>query len=154
MKNEDSCTALSKALWELADGSYDFGSPWTAEQFFADLQQDQSNYLTRFEENQLVGFLSYRQVLDEIEIDNFAVSPAQKGCGTAQSLMEELAMIAKEQQVSTIFLEVRALNETALHFYRKNRFVKVGKRKGYYHGPSDDGVLMARKIRLGGMSHG
>lgn len=149
-KEKYSCSQLSKALWELADVSYDFGSPWTAEQFFDDLQQDQSNYLTRFENNHLVGFVSYRQILDEIEIDNFAVSPAQKGCGTAQSLMDELADEAKQNQVCTIFLEVRSLNGAALNFYKKNRFVKVGKRKGYYHGPDDDGILMARKIRLGG----
>ncbi|QIL46394.1 ribosomal protein S18-alanine N-acetyltransferase [Vagococcus coleopterorum] len=144
---QSSCESLARGLWQLADASYDFGSPWTAEQFFDDLSNERSNYLTRLEGNQVIGFISYRQMLDEIEIDNIAVSPKMKGCGTAQSLMEELVDIAKENKVVSVYLEVRSLNEAAVKFYKKNKFIKVGKRKGYYHGPDDDGILMVRPVR-------
>lgn len=153
-KEDSSCEELATALWQLADASYDFGSPWTANQFFEDISNEKSNYLTRFENNHVTGFVSYRLLFDEIEIDNFAVSPEAEGCGTAQSLMEELVEEARENKVCTIFLEVRSLNEAALKFYQKNKFVKVGKRKGYYHGPDDDGVLMAKKVHLGGDVNG
>lgn len=147
---DSSCEVLATALWQLADDSYDFGSPWTANQFLEDISNERSNYLTRSENNQVTGFVSYRLLFDEIEIDNFAVSPESKGCGVAQSLIEELVENARENKVCTIFLEVRSMNEAALKFYQKNKFVKVGKRKGYYHGPDDDGVLMAKKVHLGG----
>lgn len=153
MENK-TCEKLATNLWRLAENSYDFGSPWTVQQFTEDLKQACSTYITRSENDQVTGFVSYRLLVDEIEIDNFAVAPEAKGCGTAQSLMTELVEAARQKKVVTIFLEVRSLNEAALKFYQKNKFVKVGKRKGYYHGPDDDGVLMAKKVHLGGDDSG
>jgi len=43
-----------------------------------------------------------------------------------------------------VHLEVRASNRAALGLYHGEGFVLVGRRRGYYRKPPEDGLLLAR----------
>lgn len=74
--NKEELPAKSEELlWQLAEASYQDGSPWTCEQFKQDLAAVDSHYLVL---QPMEAFVSYRRVLDEAEIFNLAVLPEKK----------------------------------------------------------------------------
>ena len=47
-----------------------------------------------------------------------------------------------------MFLEVRESNQSAIAFYAKHGFNKMGRRASYYHDPEEAAIVM--EIKLGG----
>lgn len=133
---------LARQFWEISQKAYTYDSPWTAEQFASDLAQAHSHYIT--EAAEIVAFLGFHQVCDEIEITNIAT--AVKGQGVGGKLMRRLIQYAKSQEMASIFLEVRASNHEARLFYEKFGFQVIGTRKKYYQHPTEDAVLMSLKV--------
>ena len=58
--------------------------------------------------------------------------------------MQSLIRLAAERDVTTIHLEVRTGNETAIRLYERMGFVRDGIRKAYYSDPIEDALLMTR----------
>jgi len=88
--------------------------------------------------DRVVGFLVTRAILDEVEILNLAVEPANRRCGVARALLQPLL----ERGTVTVFLEVRASNSGARKLYESLRFQEVNRRPNYYEDPPDDGIVM------------
>lgn len=132
----------AKRFWQISQRAYTFDSPWNEAQFASDLEQSHSFYFT--EGSDIIAFLGFHQVCDEIEITNIASE--EKGQGHGSRLMERLIEHAESQGIASIFLEVRASNQEARLFYEKFGFQVVGKRKNYYQHPSEDAVLMSLKV--------
>lgn len=81
----------------------------------------------------LCGFSICRTVIDEQELLMIAVDPTFQKTGIASSLLNEIALRAKEENVEIIFLEVRS-NNPAQSLYQKHGFEKIGVRAAYYTG--------------------
>jgi ribosomal-protein-alanine N-acetyltransferase len=109
----------------------------------SDLSSPAVIYFLVYDEQRLVGFLATQQVMDELEITNFAVIPAYQRRGLAKQLMSNLWTFH-----GTLFLEVRESNQTARHLYEKCGFVQFNRRKAYYSHPVEDALLL-RKTQLG-----
>lgn len=92
-------------------------------------------------DNQVAAFLLYRPIGDECEILNLAVYPAHRRQGLAKHLLSQLI---KEHPETTLHLEVRASNLSALALYRSFHFQTVGERRNYY-GNSEDALLLSLK---------
>lgn len=133
---------LAQRFWEISQKAYTYNSPWTAKQFASDLAQAHSHYFT--ESAEIVAFLGFHQVCDEIEITNIATMV--KGRGAGGNLMKRLIQYAKSKKIASIFLEVRASNHEARLFYEKFGFQVIGTRKKYYQHPTEDAVLMSLKV--------
>ncbi|KAJ8600540.1 hypothetical protein CTAYLR_007918 [Chrysophaeum taylorii] len=66
-------------------------------------------------------------------IMTIGVLVAYRECGIGRKLLEYLLENAsKHPEVALVYLHVQTNNETALHFYAKAGFEKVGKIEGYY----------------------
>ena len=133
---------LANVYWEISQAAYTFDSPWSADQFGSDMMQPHSHYFT--EGTEVLAFLGFHQVCDEIEITNIAAKV--KGQGLGRRLMTRLITHAAAENIASIFLEVRASNQEARLFYETFGFQKIGKRKKYYQHPQEDAVLMALKV--------
>mgnify|MGYP002589496598 FL=1 len=107
-------------------------SPWNIEQIEKDLQNPLSVYVLALEAKNLIGFLAFQESDFEAEVLQIAVKKAYQGKKIATALFEYLP-IEKE-----IFLEVRESNKAALLFYQKEKFIKIARRKNYYHEPVED----------------
>ncbi|MCG4308343.1 ribosomal-protein-alanine N-acetyltransferase, partial [Enterococcus lactis] len=46
-----------------------------------------------------------------------------------------------------VFLEVRLSNEAARKLYESEKFRILGKRKSYYRNPTEDAIIMSRKLK-------
>ena len=118
-------------------------SPWTLEQIQADLSKDQTWYALAYEGTEVIGFLAVQENIFEAEVLQIAVKKAYQGQGIATALFAQLPA-DKE-----IFLEVRKSNHRAQAFYKKEKMAVIAERKGYYHAPVEDAIIMKREIDEG-----
>ena len=94
----------------------------------------------------LIGFLIGRQVGDEAEFLNVAVSPESRRKGEGGSLLRAAVVEFRKRGASRVFLEVRESNSAGIAFYAKHSFSKVGRRESYYRDPVEAAIVM--EIRL------
>ena len=80
--------------------------------------------------------------LGDAELIYIAVSEEYRGRGTGKRLLKELIEEAEGRNAGSIFLEVRAGNAPAIKMYESAGFTACGIRKGYYHAPKEDAVIM------------
>ena len=114
-----------------------FPNIWDERTFEEDARN--SKYFVAKQDNQVVGFVSYTVVLDEVEIMNIVTREDSRNQGIASSL---LSYIIRKIDYNKINLEVNENNKTALNLYRKFGFKNVGQRKNYYNG-KEDALLMS-----------
>lgn len=135
-------TEYAEKLWSLSESAYLHGAPWTKAQFLADLNQKISHYLILANEKEWIGFISYQLLVDEVDITHVVVNNKFQQQGYASRLIDHLMDDFKNKQISRVFLEVRCSNKKAQNLYHKKGFEPVGKRKKYYHQPTEDGIVM------------
>ena len=117
-----------------------FSDPWLKELFEMELQHDA---YAAYQNGQLAGYICAMQVLDECSITNIAVQPELHRQGVAEYMFEQLYRIMDKREVRYYYLEVRSSNQAAVALYEKLGFDRVGIRKGYYHNPIEDALVMA-----------
>jgi len=98
------------------------------------------------QEGSVVGFIVGRQVEDEWEIENIAVTGAARRCGLGSRLVGELLDLVRKRGGKSIFLEVRESNRAARSLYEKWAFLEVGRRKMYYQNPAEDALVLKFKF--------
>ena len=133
---------LAPQLVEILEDVYG-KSPWTMEQVLADLGQSQNWYALAYSGEELVGFLAMQETLYELEVVQIAVRKEWQGRGIARQLLETVS------QEKEVFLEVREGNTPARTLYQKQGFKEIGCRKGYYHAPTEDAIMMKREANEG-----
>lgn len=95
---------------------------------------------------EVVGFLIGRQLRDEAEVLNLAVSPETRRNGAGGALLRTAVAEFRKRGVNRVFLEVRESNAAGIAFYAKHSFSKLGRREGYYRDPAEAAIVM--EIRL------
>ena len=90
----------------------------------------------------VVGFIVGRQVADEWEIENIAVTGAARRRGLGSRLVGELLDHVRGRGGKSVFLEVRESNRAARSLYEKWAFIEVGRRKAYYQNPAEDALIL------------
>ena len=98
------------------------------------------------QEGSVVGFIVGRQVEDEWEIENIAVTGVARRCGLGSRLVGELLDLVRKRGGKSVFLEVRESNHAARSLYEKWAFLEVGRRKMYYQNPAEDALVLKFKF--------
>lgn len=126
-------------IYQIADASF-VPSPWTIPAFENDLANKWTDYLVMLMNEEPIGFASGTLIGDELSISHVAIVAEWqgKGCGS-QLLSEWLTRFPKQTRA---LLEVRAGNVAAQKLYEKIGFTSYYVRKGYYHNPVEDAVMM------------
>ncbi len=97
------------------------------------------------EDGQFIGYCIFRILSGEGELFRIAVLPQHRGKGYGRKLMEAMEEYAKEEEVTSIMLEVRESNEAAKKLYTAYGFEVEHIRKSYYSNPVEDGVVMCNR---------
>ena len=97
-----------------------------------------SRFFVMKSNNEIIGFIGIKTVIDEVEIMNIVTKEDKRNQGVASSL---LSYIIRKIPSKKINLEVNEHNKTAMNLYSEFGFKQNGSRKGYYNG--DDAVLMS-----------
>ena len=119
--------------------NYDkFSSSWDIKAFKSDA--DDSKYFVSKIDTEVFGYISYRVVLDEVEIMNVVTREDARNMGIASSL---LSYLIRNVDASKFNLEVNENNKVAIKIYKKFGFMEVGKRKNYYNNGKENAILMS-----------
>jgi ribosomal-protein-alanine N-acetyltransferase len=129
------------ALAKLAPES----AQWSPESYQQGAEAGQT-ILVAEEGGEICGFLVSRWVASEGEILNMAVAPVSRRKGVASQLLGDALEEARRRHVERIYLEVRESNGAAILFYETHGFARSGRRANYYSNPTEDAVLMERKL--------
>ena len=87
-----------------------------------------SHVIWKIEEKDIIGFVSFFHVIEEIEIIKICIIKSHQRKNYGSILIDAI----KKLKIKKIFLEVSVKNKNAINFYLKNGFKKIGVRKGYY----------------------
>jgi ribosomal-protein-alanine N-acetyltransferase len=125
-----------------------FTTPWSRAMFLSELANTRMARLlvARVGEGQgdVVGYIGYRVVIDEMHIVIVAVHPAWRRRGIARTLMCEAMERARQASCNKATLEVRVSNTGAQQLYYHLGFAPVGSRPRYYRRPTEDALILWR----------
>lgn len=116
------------------------GEVWDETSFYSLLSVQGTEVILALIDNNPVGFILSRTVLDETEVLTLAVHPDFRRRGIGKSLVQNVLGKGK------VFLEVAVCNNQAAALYEKCGFIKAGLRRGYYRDGSDAQVLVSRDV--------
>src|SRR5690606_1400281 len=94
------------------------------------------------EGGEVLGYVLFWHVADEIHLLNVAVAPAARRRGVGRALVEEVLAYGRGAAAAKVLLEVRASNVAALRLYESLGFVRFNVRRRYY-ADGEDGVEMS-----------
>lgn len=119
-----------------------FSRPWSEESFRTAVDNPDNLYYVAKSGEGVVGYVGIWGMPPEGEVCNVAVSPGYRGRHIGKKLMEAGLEQALKKEITRLFLEVRASNTAAKNLYKSLGFQETGVRRGYYHGPAEDALLM------------
>lgn len=122
----------------IIDNYEKFSSSWDIKAFKSDA--DDSKYFVSKIDTEVFGYISYRVVLDEVEIMNVVTREDARNMGIASSL---LSYVIRNVDASKFNLEVNENNKVAIKIYKKFGFMEVGERKNYYNNGKENAILMS-----------
>jgi ribosomal-protein-alanine N-acetyltransferase len=94
------------------------------------------------------GYVCFWVLEGEMEIQNIAVHPDDRGRGGGRHVMAGAMEDALAADCRHAWLEVRPTNEAAIALYRSWGFEMVGTRKGYYE-DGEDALIMRAALNPG-----
>ncbi len=116
---------------------------WTKKQFLDELVCSFSIFLTALINGNTAGYIAAWRVADELQINSIAVKSEYRELGIGRKLIDEAIRLYSISGPEKIVLEVSKNNITALKFYEKYGFIKIGVRKNFY---INDDALILEKI--------
>lgn len=124
-----------------------FSSPWSINSFKYEIEQSESIFKAAVLDEQVVGYVCLRTMLDITHVMNLAVLPQYRRMGIGLILLRDALHELRRQRpdIKFVTLEVRE-SSGALKLYEKAGFAAIGKRKGYYHSPDEDAIIMGMEI--------
>ena len=133
-----------------------FSAPWTRKMFDAELDGNPFSHLyvarsvhessAGIERGEVVGYICFWVVFDELRFMNLAVERAARRRGIARELVRHALALGRERGAARAVLEVRASNEAARCLYEQAGFHHLAARAEYYTNPIEDAILMGRDI--------
>ena len=125
-----------------------FTHPWTKKMFLDELSQPERSYLLAVfgPSRMVVGYCSVWRVVDTLQVNSIAVTEAYQGRGIGRALLDKVLTLGQQLRAVTVSLEVRSSNEAARRLYRRFHFKEEGKRGGYYSAPTEDAVILTRRL--------
>ena len=118
---------------------------WTKKQWASEFKKEGIKVVGLFLSSLLIGICVFHVVLDEAQINFFAVSHKYRKKGFGTYLMSYLINECKKLNVHKLLLEVSHTNSTAEKFYSRFEFSTVGIRRNYYKDGSD-ALLKEKKL--------
>ncbi len=123
---------------------------WSEDNYRSSLRSGYwTRVLTQRDTGRIVGVCVAMDGVDEMHLLNIVVDKTLQGAGLARGLLDTLYAFCRQSAAPLLWLEVRPSNERALQVYRRQGFVEVGVRKGYYPAPDgrEDALVMRLDLR-------
>lgn len=123
----------------------DFDDFWSFSTLKEEVENENSSYIIGKINNEIIGFAGLKKIFDQADIMNIVIKKTYRNQGIGTLLLENLILLAKDLNISTLFLEVNDQNKPAIHLYEKLGFEKLGVRKKYYN--NNNGIIMKKNLK-------
>ena len=120
-------------------------SLWSKKQWANELKKEGIKVFGLFLSNLVIGICVFQVVLDEAQINFFAVNMKYRKKGYGTYLMNFLINECQKLNINKLFLEVSHTNYIAEKFYANFDFYTIGTRRNYYKDRSD-ALLKEKKL--------
>jgi len=110
--------------------------PWTRGIFFDCLNIGYLCWVLE-KEQKIVAYSVMSVAVGEAHLLTIVVPQDEQGKGYGKKMLDEMIQHAVEDKATTMYLEVRASNNTAIQLYHQRGFNELGIRKNYY--PDENG---------------
>lgn len=121
-----------------------FSDPWSKISFLETISDKNNYYLVAIVDGSVAGYCGYCGVAGEGYIYNVAVGSSFRRQGIGFRMIKELIKKAEYRGITSMTLEVRKSNHSAINLYKKLGFVETGIRKEFYTNPLEDAIIMWR----------
>jgi ribosomal-protein-alanine N-acetyltransferase len=125
---------------------HSFRAPWPRQTFADELTRSHARLDLARRGPDVVGYLNYWLVTDEVHLLAIASHPDARRAGVAAALMDHLLAVARAGAARLITLEVRAGNVAARALYERYGFAVVTIRRAYYGDDGEDAVVMTLEL--------
>jgi ribosomal-protein-alanine N-acetyltransferase len=128
-------------VFEIEQSAYPF--PWTRG-IFADCIRSGYDCFSLQAASNLVAYAIQMNAAGDCHLLNLCVAPDWQGHGYGNLMLNHAIRLARQQQCSNMFLEVRPSNFLGIRLYTQKGFFVVGERPGYYRAVEgrEDAVVM------------
>lgn len=123
----------------------DFPDAFSKESMLSSFNSGRFFALGYFEEEKLLGILTYSLSIDDADIDTVYVRTDKRNKGIASLLLCETLNQIKSKNINKVFLEVREGNLPAISLYEKFSFHKIDIRRKYYF-DGENAIIMQTEI--------
>lgn len=129
----------------LAIADRSFTTPWSRSSFEYEIRNKDAILRAAELEGRVIGYVCARFFLDIVHIMDIAVIQGERRKGAGSMLLTDTLKEIKKTRPGTehITLEVRESNIPAIKLYEKAGFRETGRRKDYYTGPKEYGIIMS-----------
>ncbi len=124
-----------------------FEHHWSKKEFEKELKNNVARYLVAKIDNEIIGYLGVWFILDEGHITNVAVKKEYRNMKIGTQLVEKLILMANENKIMSLTLEVRESNMNAQKLYKSNGFMLSGIRKEYYSDNKENAIIMWKHMK-------
>lgn len=138
--------SIEELSYKYVDDVYSIGKlsleeAWEKSSISKEVKNDMAKYFVAIHENKAIGFAGMWIIAGEADVTNIAVHPDFRNKGIGMQVTSALLDYCKCNSISSITLEVRASNISAINLYKKLGFKEEGLRKGFYS-DGEDGIIM------------
>ena len=133
------CSAVARLEGEC------FSLPWSESAIRSELSNPLSLWHVATFQEKVIGYVGSQSVINEADMMNLAVDADFRRQHIGEKLVLSLIDHLKQQQISSLTLEVRVSNDAAVSLYEKHGFVQVGRRPGYYQKPKEDALILRKE---------
>lgn len=124
-----------------------FNDNWREEAFKYEICDNPfSHYWVIETDDKIIGYAGMWVTFDSATITNIAILPEYQHQGWGQAAMNMILKEAKDNNCEMISLEVRVSNLKAINFYKKNGFIDINTKKGYYKDNFEDAYYMVKAL--------
>ena len=117
-----------------------FSEPWSRDAILSSYNFN-TNFFIAEKCGVIIGYIGVQSIAGEGFITNVAVLPDYRSHGVGTALLNAAVEFCKKTGATSLSLEVRKSNFTAVKIYEKAGFKAVGKRKNFYSKPTEDAII-------------
>lgn len=122
-------------------------APFTRSGYKTELQNEQRTYEVLTINDEIIGYVGWYVMIDELHISIIAVHPQHQGQGHGETLLLNTLKQGFQNGATLATLEVRDSNHPAQGLYTKHGFKIVGRRKKYYQNREDALIMTLAPLR-------
>jgi ribosomal-protein-alanine N-acetyltransferase len=123
-----------------------YDSPWSQAKFTDSLNNPNTVASLLTINEQVLGYFVATHSPDSADLLNICIHPEHQQQGLGTQLFDYLTQQLQILNLNTIFIEVRASNESTLSFYQKLGFKVIDSRKKYYSNGEDAKILRLKIV--------